>query len=143
MHALFCYGTLLYPPLLNHLLGGEADVCEACLIGYRCLAVKGEKYPGIVPSAGSSVWGQLVQRVPAGAWHRLDRYEGEFYQRKIVRITLDTGAQAEAWAYVFRQRYSARLAQSAWCYDRQAEHYARNQLQALAASGEPRWIQNR
>lgn len=138
MHSLFCYGTLMYPPLLSHLLGSEADVCDANLIGYRCLAVKGEKYPGIVSSTDDCVRGLLVQRIPAGAWHRLDRYEGEFYQRKIVPITLDTGAQAEAWAYVFRPRYSARLGRRAWYYDRNAEHYARNQLQALAASGEPR-----
>lgn len=134
MHGLFCYGTLLYPPLLNHLLGGEADVCEACLIGYRCLAVKGEKYPGIVPSAGSSVRGQLVQRVPTGAWHRLDRYEGEFYRRESVEVKCADGRHESAWTYVFRPRFRSRLGQRAWCYDGDARAYAQAQLTALLAT---------
>ena len=138
MHSLFCYGTLMYPPLLNHLLGGEADVREASLIGYRCLAVKGEKYPGIVPSTGERVRGLLVRRVPAGAWQRLDRYEGEFYRRESVEVKCADGRHDNAWAYVFRPRFRSRLSRRAWCYDAGARAYARSQLAALLAPGRAR-----
>lgn len=131
MHALFCYGTLMYRPLLNHLLGSEVDVREASLIGYRCLAVKGEKYPGIVPSTDDCVRGQLVQRIPAGAWYRLDRYEGEFYRRESVVVRRIDGRDENAWAYVFRPRFRSRLGQRAWHYDGDARAYAQAQLAAL------------
>ena len=78
--------------------------------------------------------GGWVQRIPAGAWHRLDRYEGEFYRRESVAVRpIDGDHDVNAWSYVFRPRFRSRLSQCDWHYDIEAKAYAKAQLVALLA----------
>jgi gamma-glutamylcyclotransferase (GGCT)/AIG2-like uncharacterized protein YtfP len=62
-------------------------------------------YPGAVPSvaAGARVRGELY-RVRSGpeALARLDRHEGEEFERASVDVTLDSGETESAWIYWYR-----------------------------------------
>ncbi|MBN49072.1 MAG: hypothetical protein CMN85_05975 [Spongiibacteraceae bacterium] len=139
MQPLFCYGTLMYRPLLEFLTAQNLLSQEACLAGYRCLGVKREDYPAIEACEGGLVKGLLVRSIPPAAWQRLDRYEGEMYRRTSVQVQLACGDSEDAWTYVIRPRYSARLARREWQYCSRAEAYAKTQLEVMAgAVGEKR-----
>ncbi|MAY36471.1 MAG: hypothetical protein CMN84_10260 [Spongiibacteraceae bacterium] len=131
MGNLFCYGTLMYQPLLRALVERELSVEEAVLDGYSCLAVKAAAYPAIVADENGRVVGQLVRNIPPGAWQRIDRYEGEYYRREEVEVTLTDGSTAEAGTYVIRPRYRSRLSRRTWQYGPDAERYAKAQCEAL------------
>lgn len=131
MGALFCYGTLMYRPLLQALTATEPAMTEASLSGYACFAVQGAAFPAIVPQGESLVKGQLVTNIPPAAWPRLDRYEGEYYRRQPVLVVTAEGLETEASAYVMRPRYRLRLSRRRWQYGPEAERYAKAQLLAL------------
>ena len=131
MAQLFCYGTLMYQPLLEALAGRPLSIEAARLPGFRCLEVLRADYPGIVACDGFSVEGILVRDIPSPAWPRLDRYEGEMYRRSVVRPVRDDGVTEKAWAYVIRPCYSARLGKKDWHFGPNAQRYAKMQLAAL------------
>lgn len=134
MQHLFCYGTLMYRPLLEFLTAPNLTLDEASLAGYRCLSVKRADYPAIEVCAGAAVKGLLAKGIPPAAWQRLDRYEGEMYRRTAVQVSLANGDSEEAWTYVLRPRYHTRLARREWQYSRQAEAYAKTQLEAMISA---------
>ncbi len=131
MQYLFCYGTLMYRPLLEHLTARSIDCEAARLPDFTCRNVKRADYPAIAPSVGSVVSGLLVRGVPPAAWQPLDRYEGEMYRRTMVFVQTADGEKVEAWTYVIRPRYLARMGQRNWQYSRAAENYAKAQLEAM------------
>lgn len=134
MQPLFCYGTLMYRPLLEWLTAPNLPSEAATLEGYRCLAVKREAYPAIEVCDGGAVTGLLVSGVPPTAWQRLDRYEGEMYRRTAVQVRLASGDCEDAWVYVIRPRFRARLAQREWQYGAKAEAYAKAQLEVMTSA---------
>lgn len=87
------------------------------LAGYRRLCVKGEPYPGLVPVAGHRVEGVLYREMPAAAWARLDRFEGEMYHRRRVRVELGGGAVMAAETYLVKAAFSDCLESSEWDFD--------------------------
>lgn len=131
MANLFCYGTLMYGPLLEALTGREHKGEAATLPDYACYGVKAAAYPAIVEQQGAVVSGQLVRDIPAGSWLALDRYEGEFYRREEVRVMLADGTETDAVTYVMRPRFRSRLSRRAWQYNRDAQAYARAQCARL------------
>lgn len=138
MRPLFCYGTLMYPPLLVFLTAPGLRSVDAQLAGYRCLQVRRADFPAIAVSAGAVVKGLLVRDIPPAAWQRLDRYEGEMYRRTAVQVELGDGGSAEAWTYVIRPRFHARLGQREWQYGREAENYAKTQLATMISAAQPK-----
>ncbi len=131
MQHLFCYGTLMYRPLLEHLTARGINCEAAQLPDFSCRKVKRADYPAIAPSVDSVVSGLLVRGVPPAAWQPLDRYEGEMYRRTMVFVQTADGEQVEAWTYVIRPRYLARMGQRNWQYSPAAENYAKAQLEAM------------
>ncbi|WP_372760018.1 gamma-glutamylcyclotransferase family protein, partial [Litorivivens sp.] len=93
MANLFCYGTLMYTPLLEALVGRECTVEPATLPDFACYGVKAAAYPAVIEQAGAQVRGVLVRDIPPGGWQALDRYEGEYYRREPVQVTLDDGRE--------------------------------------------------
>jgi gamma-glutamylcyclotransferase (GGCT)/AIG2-like uncharacterized protein YtfP len=73
-----------------------------------------ETYPGMVPFPDSVVSGVLYLNLPSSAWPRLDRFEGEMYERQSVTAYLEDGATLSADTYVFRPKFAHRLAVGDW-----------------------------
>lgn len=124
----------MYRPLLEFLTAPNLRAVEAGLNDYRCLGVKRTDYPAIEAHAGAVVNGMLVMDIPATAWQRLDRYEGEMYRRTVVQVQLSNGENKEARTYVIRPRYSTRLTQREWQYGYESEVYAKAQLEVMVAA---------
>lgn len=116
--ARLTYGSLMSEDIMSTVTGIRAAHCSATLDGYRRHPVIGAEYPGMVARAGHQVCGVLYLDLPPAAWPRLDRFEGEEYERRIVEVALADGTVARAWTYIFRAELAARLGEGDWDFAR-------------------------
>jgi gamma-glutamylcyclotransferase (GGCT)/AIG2-like uncharacterized protein YtfP len=94
--ALFVYGTLLFPDVLQALLGRRPDSRPATATGWRVATLPSRVYPGLVSGSGS-VNGRLITDLTRAEWRILDTFEDDTYELR--QITLLDGP--DAWAYVY------------------------------------------
>jgi gamma-glutamylcyclotransferase (GGCT)/AIG2-like uncharacterized protein YtfP len=127
MPNLFAYGTLMCDDIMYEVTGCYPDSVYAVLHGYSRRSVKGEHYPALVSDRHGRVEGLVYRDVPALAWERTDRYEGEMYFRQQVQTELCDGEILIAETYVFRPEFDALLEQAEWDLDeflkRGKEHF--------------------
>lgn len=116
--ACFTYGSLMSEDIMSAVAGVRAAHCSATLDGYCRHPVIGAEYSGMVACAGHQVRGVLYLDLPAAAWQRLDRFEGEEYERRVVEVALAEGTVARAWTYIFRAELPARLGEGDWDFAR-------------------------
>ena len=116
--ACFTYGSLMCDEIMSAVAGGRASSCIATLHGYCRHPVIGTAYPGMVAHAGQQVQGVLYLDLPPSAWPRLDRFEGDEYERRIVEVNLADGTLQPAWTYVFRDELASRLDKGDWDFER-------------------------
>jgi gamma-glutamylcyclotransferase (GGCT)/AIG2-like uncharacterized protein YtfP len=134
MTTLFAYGTLLFPEVLTAVTGRALAAEPAALDGYVRRCVIGEIFPAIVEAdRGDRVAGLLYLGVDDRTWNRLDRFEGDLYERRRVKI-----ATRDAFTYVLGSAWRHRLGAEPW----DPAAFARDHLDAflarLAGSGDPR-----
>jgi len=84
------------------------------LKGYARRRVRSQVYPGLLQLEANRVDGVVYLDVPASAWERLDRFEGEMYARRAVSIEMDGGGNLTAETYIVRQEYLNRLEEAEW-----------------------------
>ena len=83
MHQLFVYGTLRKEGVSHHLLGGATVLKEGLWLGGYSLYSAGW-YPLAVAEPGAKILGDVVE-VPENQWPALDAYEGEGYERVLLK----------------------------------------------------------
>lgn len=111
---LFTYGTLMSPEIMLKVAGCRLPSVRVILSGYQRYLVRDEVYPGIVEALAGEVDGMLYLDVPGEAIERLDVFEGEMYERRVVQVRDEDGAAREAMAYVFRPQYHQHLTSRPW-----------------------------
>jgi gamma-glutamylcyclotransferase (GGCT)/AIG2-like uncharacterized protein YtfP len=99
MHV-FTYGSLMFPEVWAIVVGREFETVRGAITGYANYRVQGEPYPGIVATPGSLVAGLVYLDVDAASLTRLDRFEGDFYDRLNLAVRCDDGVERTADAYV-------------------------------------------
>jgi len=114
MSSLFAYGTLMCEDIMRDVSGHLGAPIPANLSDHLRLRVSGEDYPGIVRKTGRQVNGVVYQELANTAWERLDRFEGEMYQRVPVRVTLQSGSILQAQTYLVHPDFVYCLADSEW-----------------------------
>jgi gamma-glutamylcyclotransferase (GGCT)/AIG2-like uncharacterized protein YtfP len=114
MENLFVYGTLMCEDIMRDVSGCVLGRAVATLVGYQRKQVRGEEYPGLVEEPAGRVEGVVYHRIPESAWERLDRFEGEMYERHTVGVRLGDGEHASAQTYVVRPRFRDRLSDVEW-----------------------------
>jgi len=114
MENLFAYGTLMCDDIMQEVSGCRLSHVPGILKGYSRRSVKGEHYPALVPEAAGRVNGVVYRNVPNSAWDRLERFEGEMYARRLLRIELTDGAILRAAAYVVKPQFLDHLEPSEW-----------------------------
>jgi gamma-glutamylcyclotransferase (GGCT)/AIG2-like uncharacterized protein YtfP len=122
----FCYGTLMLPDVWVKVVGRQAESVDAFVMNYACRRLRGVKYPGLRPQVGARTAGTLYRGVDERDLERLDRYEGEAYQRRLLPVWLASRKREMAWCYTLRKPHLRRLTQETWS----AEHFARHHLKA-------------
>lgn len=98
--AVFTYGTLEIGEVLQAVTGHVFPAQRATLRGYARYLMKGKVFPGIVEDAGAETTGTLYLDVDEKALARLDEFEDDFYERRLVGLVTELGEEVQAWAYV-------------------------------------------
>jgi gamma-glutamylcyclotransferase (GGCT)/AIG2-like uncharacterized protein YtfP len=110
MTPLFAYGTLLFPEVVRAVVGRTLAGEPATLGGYLRRGVIGEIFPAIVEGGEHErVAGVLYTGLDEREWARLDRFEGDLYQRRRVAV-----AGRDAFTYVLAGPWRHRLAAEHW-----------------------------
>jgi len=116
MRNVFVYGTLMFDEVWQQLSSRRYQKMDVVLADFIRLKVRGEEYPGIVPSSGNRVPGQLILDVTPDDIQQLDIFEGEYYQREQVNV-LSGNKEYPADTYVFRKKYQSLLSTEEWDAD--------------------------
>ena len=116
MNNLFTYGSLMFPEVWERLACPGYRSSLATLDGYLRRQVRGDTYPVIVPGdAMSRVEGMLYFDLPPELLLKLDRFEGEFYVRRKIRVTAGKERDLhEAFTYVLSDHYRHLLSDREW-----------------------------
>lgn len=114
MH-LFTYGSLMFPAVWQRVVRGTYRSHRAVLPGYLRRAVKGATYPVVYPaSTTSEVEGVLYYQVTADDLKRLDRFEGDYYQRRGESVRLSDGQLINAEVYVLKEAFHSIASDQDW-----------------------------
>lgn len=111
---LFAYGSLMCADRLRTVSACRRRPRPGVLKGYSRRFIKNARYPGLRRDPSGQVEGVLYRNLPDSAWERLDRFEGELYVRRQVRVRCDDGRTRAAIVYVTPPRYLRRLGKSDW-----------------------------
>jgi gamma-glutamylcyclotransferase (GGCT)/AIG2-like uncharacterized protein YtfP len=134
---IFTYGTLMSTKLLSWVLTGDSSNyaqiedqsavkrLPATLCGYRRVPVFHSDYPALIPAEPTDmVHGFLVFPSTESQWRKLDDFEGEIYERTLVRChirdagsTGDVGIEVEADVYLWVDDHEKLELDGEWSYD--------------------------
>jgi len=114
MKNIFVYGTLMYAEVWRRVAHKDYPWKRARLHNYQRYRVKNALYPGLVKSRNGLVEGVAYFGVEHGDIQRLDRFEGDYYQRLPVIIEADEIGRCRAEVYIFRNRYRRCLSGRVW-----------------------------
>jgi gamma-glutamylcyclotransferase (GGCT)/AIG2-like uncharacterized protein YtfP len=96
---LFTYGSLMFPEVWERVTGLCGAGQPASLADHAARRIRGQTYPALVTGVGESTEGVLYADVTPEAVARLDAFEGPFYERVMVGVSLGDGAATRAWVY--------------------------------------------
>lgn len=116
-HDIFIYGSLMFDRVWNVLIKNAYPKSSVRLYGYKRFCVKEEDYPGLVEYKHAFVDGVLVSGVMPPDIIVLDRFEGEYYRRKKVKVVSANGKGLNAETYVFREQFRGLLTKAEWSLD--------------------------
>ncbi len=105
---LFVYGSLMYPSVWNLLIRRPVKQCRGRLPGYQRLKIRDDSYPVILPGQNAhDVTGVLYFKLTSQEINRLDRFEGDYYERISVDIFIDHSSctPINAWTYRLKSAF--------------------------------------
>ena len=121
----FTYGTLLVAEVMEAVAGARFASVPARLDGWERVCVREAVYPGARAADRASIDGVLWLDVHDDALLRLDRFEGDMYERRVLRVTTADGPR-DAQVYVIPRANEHLLEPAAWDFERfRREHLAR------------------
>jgi gamma-glutamylcyclotransferase (GGCT)/AIG2-like uncharacterized protein YtfP len=97
----FTYGTLMYEPVWERVVGSEARRESATLRGYIRRRIKMDVYPVIFPGRGE-VEGVLYFGLSDRDLVTLDVFEGGYYQRTQAKVDTESDGSVTAYTYVLK-----------------------------------------
>jgi gamma-glutamylcyclotransferase (GGCT)/AIG2-like uncharacterized protein YtfP len=104
----------MLPEVMEIVAGRRFAGRPAALRGWRRRRLRGAVYPALVAAAGETTAGVLFEGLDRATLARLDRFEDEPYERRLLCVTLEGGAECEAFVYVLRPERHALLADEPW-----------------------------
>lgn len=116
MH-LFTYGSLMYSDIWQSIVQGQYLNERAILTGYQRVFIKGDRYP-VLRSApfNSGFTGTVYFDLNVQDVLLLDRFEGDFYQRRpiIVKSVKSDSPAIKAQAYLLKPQYQHLASTRPW-----------------------------
>ncbi|UCF93685.1 MAG: gamma-glutamylcyclotransferase [Desulfobacterales bacterium] len=111
---LFCYGTLQVPEVIHTVTGRTYDGLAAQLPGFAIKKLRDAQYPAVIDSPDDETAGILYTGLSEEDLALLDLFEGELYQRKLLKVSTPDGQTCKAWVYVIKDQYRHKLTQDRW-----------------------------
>ncbi|MFY0651281.1 MAG: gamma-glutamylcyclotransferase [Cyclobacteriaceae bacterium] len=124
---IFFYGTLMNPDVYRAVTGKELIAEDARLEGYQIYTLKERVYPGIMPSPSASVMG-FFKKIVESELDRLDWFEGNEYERRIVKIIDHKEHKLASWVYVLKEECQDILDGEGWDYEFFASNHLKDYL---------------
>jgi gamma-glutamylcyclotransferase (GGCT)/AIG2-like uncharacterized protein YtfP len=104
MH-LFTYGSLMFPEVWKCVVGRRFETVSGTISDFAILLVRDETFPAIKPAKDGRVPGLVYLDVDDASLKRLDRFEGEFYERQELPVECrDTTLTADAYVISLAHR---------------------------------------
>jgi gamma-glutamylcyclotransferase (GGCT)/AIG2-like uncharacterized protein YtfP len=119
---IFIYGTLMSPRVVSTLLGRPilSDFPPATLSGFSRHPVRDHVFPGTIPNANGEVQGRLLEDnmlCPLDIT-LLDWFEGDEYDRRMVKVCTESGVSLDAHVYIWRRDLIGELKlDEEWSYE--------------------------
>lgn len=113
---LFVYGTLIDPEIYQLVTGKKRSSIPTRMKGFKVLRVRNQVFPGMISSPDSSATGALYQGLSELELLKLDHYEDDFYERKLIQCEINTDETVLAWAYIIPKEFHSVLSTSDWHY---------------------------
>ena len=129
---LFAYGTLMFPTVIQSVIGRVPTSRPATIAGYRRFEVTGESFPGLIEGDGTSIEGLLYFDLGKDEWERLTAFEDDFYNLEEVAVS-SAQETVHALAYIVPAARKTVLSEKAW----DPEDFRKNHLVPFSRSGSP------
>lgn len=110
---LFAYGTLMFPAVVESILGRIPDRRSATIEGFRRLEVAGELFPGLIKDSGHKVEGVLYLSLSQAEWELLTAFEDDFYVLEEVTV-FSSGKLIQALAFLVPPSRKSVLTETVW-----------------------------
>lgn len=114
---LFAYGSLQLPQVFEAVTGQSREGVPAVLRGFRRTRLEGFGFPAIIPAPQEETSGVVYLSLDTDAWGRLDDFEDDFYERKVVSVLLADGTCIEGCAYVLADDFRHLSLDLPWSLD--------------------------
>ncbi|MGA8181003.1 MAG: gamma-glutamylcyclotransferase family protein [Desulfobacterales bacterium] len=124
---LFVYGTLMISSVMYAVTACQFRFVDAVISGYARYTVKGESYPGIIPSPEAVTEGIVYLDVDELSLEWLDAFEGDLYQRTPILAETEKGKIFNAETYTIKPEYRNCLSLKKW----NAAEFARKDLESF------------
>ena len=111
---IFTYGSLMFAPVWQQIVTGQYQTIPSVLAEHRRLAVLNEDYPAAIYQVDYSIQGVLYLNVNADDVARLDRFEGDYYDRVSVSVSDTHGLSYPAKVYRLNAQFQAILSPLDW-----------------------------
>lgn len=100
---LFCYGALMFEPVLSRIVRGNYQSARGTVQGFKRKRVKNETHPCALVSEKESLHGVVYFNVSSSDMKLLDAFEGSEYRRIGTVCRLVDGKEIEVEIYVWNQ----------------------------------------
>jgi len=114
---IFTYGSLMIRNIFISAAGRNFKSQDADLSGYGRFCLKNDIYPGIIISKSDITNGIVYFDVNDVSVRNLDMFEGDYYQRTPVRVTLSDQSIVDAETYVIKNAYRHILSPEKWSFE--------------------------
>ena len=118
MSHLFAYGTLICEDIMQAVSGQRKGFEAASLQHYERRSVIEQPYPALIERADATVTGVVYRDISDDMWQRLDLFEGERFERRLVTVQLLDGGETEACVYVLLPEHWHIVRDSGWDFER-------------------------
>jgi len=115
--ALFTYGTLQIPEVMEAVSGRTLFWVEAEAPGFAQFRFTDRIYPGMVSREGATTRGRVYTALSHQAWELLDRFEDPIYRRDLIEVYQADGSKMKAHAYVVPVDQQYLLSSEIWQID--------------------------
>ncbi|MER2490432.1 gamma-glutamylcyclotransferase family protein [Catenovulum sediminis] len=113
MHV-FTYGSLMYSEVWQRVVSEKYQSETARIYGFCRKKVVNEHYPVLKLQDNAICQGRLYLNVTLTDIHRLDDFEGEYYDRVTRLVSLSNGHQVKAQVYLLNSQFSHICSHQNW-----------------------------